>query len=71
MLSIKQLSARYEVSIITIPLLLWQPLDTKSNSNISNKFLSKISSGDYKRTRQGVSAELLPYLYELHMVYAT
>jgi len=26
---------------------------------------------DYKRTQQGVSAELLSYLYKLHMVHAT
>ena len=27
--------------------------------------------GDHKRTQQGVSAKLLPYLYNLHMVHAT
>ena len=26
---------------------------------------------DHKRTRQGVSAELLSYIYKLHMVHAT
>ena len=51
--------------------LLWQPLNTRSNSNTSNKSLSRISSGDYKRTQQEVSAGLLPYLYKLHMVHAT
>ena len=29
------------------------------------------SSGDYKRTRQGALAALLPYLYKLQVVYAT
>ena len=52
-------------------LLLWQPLVTKTNSNTSNKSLSRISSGNHKRTRQGVSTKLLPYLYKLHMVCAT
>ena len=51
--------------------MLWQPLVTKINSNTSNESLNRISSGDHKRTRQGVSAELLPYLYKLHMVCAT
>jgi len=52
-------------------LMLWQPLDTKSNNNTSNKSLSRISSGDHKRTQQRVSAELLFYVYKLHMVHAT
>jgi len=51
--------------------VLWQPLVTTTNSNTSNKSLSRISSGDHKRTQQGVSTELLPYLYKLHMVCAT
>jgi len=51
--------------------LLWQPLVTKTNSNISNKSFNRISSGNHKRTQQGVSAELLPYLYQLHIVHAT
>ena len=51
--------------------VLWQILDTKSNSNTSNKSLSRISSGDHKRTQQGVFARLLPYLYKLHIVCAT
>ena len=50
--------------------MLWHQLVTITNSNTSNKSLSRISSGDYKRTRQEVSAGLLPYLYKLHMVYA-
>ena len=51
--------------------LLWQLLVIMTNNNTSNKFLSRISSGDYRRTQQGVFAELLPYLYKLHMVHAT
>ena len=51
--------------------MLWQSLVTMTNNNISNKSLSRISSGDHKRTWQGVSARLLPYLYKLHMVHAT
>ena len=47
---------------------MWQPLVTQANSNTSNKSLSRISSGNHKRTWQGVSTELLPYLYKLHMV---
>jgi len=50
--------------------MLWQPLVTTTNSNTNNKSLNKISSGDHKRTRQGVSAELLPYLYNLQIVCA-
>jgi len=52
-------------------ILLWQPLVTTTNSNISNKPLSRISSRDHKRTQQGVSVGLLSYLYKLHMVHAT
>jgi len=48
----------------------WQPLVTITNSNTNNKSLNKISSEDYKRTQQGVSAGLLLYLYKLHMVHA-
>ena len=51
--------------------MLWQPLSTKLNSNIASKFLSRISSGDHKRTWQGVSAKLLPYLYKLQIVHAS
>ena len=51
--------------------LLWQPLDIKFNSNTNNKSLSRISGKNHKRTQQGVSAGLLPYLYKLHMVHAT
>ena len=50
--------------------MLWQPLVIKTNSNTSNKSLSRISSGDHKRTQQRVSAGLLSYLYKLHMVHA-
>ena len=51
--------------------MLWQPLITMTNSNTSNKSLSRISSRDHKRTRQGVPAVLLSYLYKLHLVCAT
>ena len=51
--------------------VLWQPLVTMTNSNTNNKSLSRISSGNHKKTQQGVSAKLLPYLYKLHMVHAT
>ena len=37
----------------------------------TSKSLSRISSGDHKRTQQGVSARLLLYLYKLHMGHAT
>ena len=43
--------------------VLWQLLVTKTNSNTSNKSLSRILSEDHKRTRQGIPAVLLPYLY--------
>ena len=43
--------------------MLWQPLIIKTNSNITSKSLSRISSGNHKRTRQEVSNILLPYLY--------
>ena len=39
--------------------ILWQPLVIKTNSNTSNKSLGRISSKDYKRTWQEVSARLL------------
>ncbi len=37
---------------------------------IAVKLLVGYQYGDHKRTQQGVSAELLPYLYKLHVVYA-
>ena len=51
--------------------MLWQPLVTKTNKNTNNKSFSRISSGNYKRTQQGVFARLLLYLYKLHIVHAT
>ena len=51
--------------------MLWQPLVTKTNSNISNKSLNRISSGDHKKTQQEVSTVLESYLYKLHLVHAT
>ena len=50
--------------------MLWQPLVTTTNSDTSNKFLSRISSGDHKRTQQEVSTVLLSYLYKLYIAYA-
>ena len=61
----------YEVATTVYLHVLWQPLVTTTNSNTSNKSLSRISSGNHKRTQQGVPAILLPYLYKLHVVYAT
>ena len=57
--------------LCTFSIMLWQPLVTTTNSDTINKSLSRVSSGDYKRTRQEVSAELLFYLYKLQMVCAT
>ena len=50
--------------------LLWQLLITITNSSITSKSLSRISSRNYKRTQQEVSDVLLPYLYYGYMVYA-
>ena len=57
--------------LCTFSIMLWQPLVTTTNSDTINKSLSRVSSGDYKRTQQEVSAELLSYLYKLQMVCAT
>ena len=53
-----------------VPKLLWQLLITMTNSSITSKSLSRISSRNYKRTQQEVSDVLLPYLYYGYMVYA-
>ena len=50
--------------------MLWQPLITKTNSSTTSKSLSRISSGDHKRTQQEVSNVLLLYLYNRFMVCA-
>ena len=42
-----------------MPSLLWQPLITKTNSSMISKSLSKISSGDHKRTQQENSTRSL------------
>ena len=42
---------------------LWYAAFSKALSRLS-------SSGDYKRTRQGALAALLPYLYKLQVVHA-
>jgi len=50
-------------------LVLWQLLITKTNNTtLTSKSLSRISSGDYKRTWQEVADVLLSYLY---MVYTS
>ena len=51
--------------------LLWQPLITKTNSNTTSKSLSRISSGDHKRTQQEVLTIFLYYLYQVLMVHAS
>ena len=66
---LKLLCQNYSQYIVS--LVLWQPLVTKTNSNTSNKSLSRISSGNHKRTQQGVSAVLESYLYKLCLVCAT
>ena len=64
-------SQKNSTNILTkILIMLQQPLVTMTNSNIINKSLSRILSGDHKRTQQGVSARLLPYLYKLQVVHA-
>jgi len=55
--------------------MLWQPLVTQGQmisqwAKLSNG-LSSNEWENYKRTRQGVLAALLFYLYKLHVVYAT
>ena len=50
--------------------LLWQLLITITNSSITSKSLSRISSRIHKRTQQEVSNVLLPYLYYGYMVHA-
>ena len=62
---------KINVAAIDSNSMLWQPLVTKTNSNTASKSLNRISSGNYKRTQQEVSAVLLLYLYKVHMVHAT
>ena len=50
--------------------VLWQLLITKTNSNTTSKSLNRISSGNHKRTQQGVPDVLLSYLYNRYMVCA-
>ena len=54
----------------SLHLMLWQPLITKTNSSTMSKSLSRISSGNYKRTQQEVPNVLLLYLYYRYMVHA-
>jgi len=49
--------------------LLWQPVITKTNSSMTSKSLSRISSGNYKRTQQEVPTVFLCYLYRILMVH--
>jgi len=52
--------------------MLWQLLVTKTNDYISGKSLNmNIKWEVHKRTRQGVSAKLESYIYQVHMVRAT
>ena len=52
-------------------ILLWQPLVTKLIEVQAINLKGGYCCGDHKRTQQGVSSELLPYLYKLQMVCAT
>ena len=47
--------------------VLWQPLITKTNSNITSKSLNRILSRNHKRTQQGVPDVLLSYLYNRYI----
>ena len=42
-------SSGIPVVVMTRVILLWQPLDTKSNDHTSNKSLRQISSGKFTR----------------------
>jgi len=53
-----------------VPKLLWQLLITMTNSSITSKSLSRISSRNHKRTQQEVSDILLSYLYYRYIVHA-
>ena len=66
-----------EGSRTIISYLLWQPLDTKSNSQSpiatqASKALSRqLSEENHKRTQQGVSTKLESYIYTTCLVHAT
>ena len=52
--------------------MLWQPLITRTNDHTSNKSLKMDIKWEFhKRTRQGVSAKLESYIYQVHLVHAT
>ena len=53
-----------------VPKLFWQQLITMTNSSITSKSLSRISSRNHKRTQQEVSDILLSYLYYRYIVHA-
>jgi len=42
-------SSKFEVSIIYINRMLWQPLITKTNDHTNSKYFSGISSGEFTR----------------------
>ena len=50
--------------------MLWQPLVIKLIEAQVINLKSEYCCRDYKRTQQGVSAKLLPYLYKLQVVCA-
>ena len=57
---------------LSLRLLLWQPLVTKTNDYTSGKSLSMdIKQEVYKRTRQEVSTKLESYIYKTCLVHAT
>jgi len=68
-----ELSEISDIKIVTeYYLVLWQPLDTKSNDYTSGKSLSiDIKWEVHKRTQQEVSAKLESYIYKIHIVCAT
>jgi len=59
------------IPMVVMQPLLWQSLVTRPIETQSINFKDGYHCGDYKRTWQGVPAELLSYLYKLQMVCAT
>ena len=49
----------------------WNKKENKKKTKFTSCNLDNQVVENHKRTWQGVSAVLLPYLYKLHMVYAT
>ena len=54
----------------TSSIMLWQPLVTKTNGAQIINLSVGYHCGNHKRTRQGVSTELLSYLYKLQVFCA-